>query len=75
MPLDQAGLDMGVPSGDFDVAPGRGGFITALERRCQRCAEAMRRFDKWHHDNEWSFNILGGVILLAGYEVLRLALR
>ena len=71
MPLDQAGLGVGITSGGFDVAPRRGRFITALERRCQRCAEAMRRFDKWHHDNEWSFNILGGAMLLIACEIIR----
>jgi hypothetical protein len=71
MPLDQAGLGMGSAAGGVNVAPGRSRFIAALERRCRRCAEAMMRFDQWHHDNEWSFNILGGSVLLIVCEVIR----
>ncbi len=71
MPLDQAGLGVGITSGGFDVAPRRGRFIAALDRRCRRCAEAMIRFDQWHHDNEWSFNILGGAMLLIACEIIR----
>ena len=71
MPLDQIGAGMGSAAGGVDVAPGRSRFIAALERRCRRCAEAMRRLDEWHHANEWTFNVLGGVVVLIAYEAIR----
>ena len=76
--MDQAHFDVGAASGGIHVPPGRGGFIAALERRCRRCAEAMRRINEWEDAckvREWSVHILGCLTLLAGYEVLRLALR
>jgi len=76
--MDQAHVDVGTASGSFDVPPGRGGFLTALERRCRRCAEAMRRINEWEDAckvREWSVHIVGCIAILAGYEILKLALR